>query len=67
MQNHRRNLAAGGCETGRVQRSVRAVSWEIPELCYGEINPSAEHTAMLEAQGFRVTQNVAGIPTRRDG
>src|SRR3982751_6373397 len=37
--------------------------WEIPELCYGEFKSCAEHTAMLEAQGFRVTPNVAGIPT----
>ena len=37
--------------------------WEIPELCYGEFKSCAEHTAMLEAQGFRVTKNVAGIPT----
>ncbi len=37
--------------------------WEIPELCYGEIKSCAEHTAMLRDQGFRVTENVAGIPT----
>src|SRR6202453_2539879 len=37
--------------------------WEIPELCYSEFKSCAEHTAMLEAQGFRVTRNVAGIPT----
>jgi aminobenzoyl-glutamate utilization protein B len=37
--------------------------WEIPELCYGEVKSCAEHTAMLEAQGFRVTRDVAGIPT----
>ena len=37
--------------------------WGTPELCYGEFKSCAEHTAMLEAQGFRVTQNVAGIPT----
>ena len=37
--------------------------WEIPELCYGEFQSCAEHTAMLETQGFRVTKNVAGIPT----
>src|ERR1700754_201404 len=37
--------------------------WEIPELCYGEFQSCAEHTAMLEAKGFRVTRNVAGIPT----
>src|SRR6201993_1648982 len=37
--------------------------WEIPELCYTEFKSCAEHTAMLEAKGFRVTKNVAGIPT----
>jgi aminobenzoyl-glutamate utilization protein B len=37
--------------------------WEIPELCYGEFKSCAEHTAMLKTQGFRVTENVAGIPT----
>src|ERR1700704_2085898 len=37
--------------------------WEIPELCYGEFKSCAEHTAMLREQGFRVTENVAGIPT----
>ena len=37
--------------------------WEIPELCYGEFKSCAEHTAMLKAKGFRVTENVAGIPT----
>ena len=35
----------------------------MPELCYGELRSCAEHTAMLEQQGFRVTRNVAGIPT----
>ena len=37
--------------------------WGMPELCYGEFRSCAEHTAMLEQQGFRVTTNVAGIPT----
>ena len=37
--------------------------WGMPELCYGEVRSCAEHTAMLKAQGFRVTENVAGIPT----
>jgi aminobenzoyl-glutamate utilization protein B len=37
--------------------------WETPELCYSEFQSSAEHTAMLEKQGFRVTRDVAGIPT----
>ena len=35
----------------------------MPELCYGEFRSCAEHTAMLEQQGFRVTKDVAGIPT----
>ena len=37
--------------------------WGMPELCYGEFRSCAEHTAMLEKHGFRVTRNVAGIPT----
>jgi aminobenzoyl-glutamate utilization protein B len=37
--------------------------WGMPELCYSELRSCAEHTAMLEAQGFRVTRDVAGIPT----
>jgi aminobenzoyl-glutamate utilization protein B len=37
--------------------------WDTPELCYAERQSCAEHTAMLRAQGFRVTENLAGIPT----
>src|SRR4051812_1454814 len=37
--------------------------WEMPELCYTEFRSCAEHTSMLEAKGFRVTREVAGIPT----
>jgi aminobenzoyl-glutamate utilization protein B len=37
--------------------------WDTPELCYAEFRSCAEHTAMLEAKGFRVTREVAGIPT----
>ena len=37
--------------------------WEKPEIAYDEYESTAEHTAMLQAQGFRVTENVAGIPT----
>src|ERR1700712_4459477 len=36
--------------------------WETPELCYTEFRSCAEHTSMLEAKGFRVTREVAGIP-----
>jgi len=34
-----------------------------PELLYAERRSCAEHRAMLEAEGFRVTDNAAGIPT----
>ena len=37
--------------------------WDNPEIAYDEHQSTAEHTAMLQAQGFRVTENVAGIPT----
>ncbi|WP_135470456.1 M20 family metallopeptidase [Crenalkalicoccus roseus] len=37
--------------------------WGMPELAYAEHRSCAEHTAMLEAEGFRVTRAVAGIPT----
>lgn len=35
----------------------------MPELLYAERRSCAEHKAMLEAEGFRVTENPAGIPT----
>ncbi|MCQ4158353.1 M20 family metallopeptidase [Roseomonas sp. GC11] len=37
--------------------------WEMPELAYAERRSCAEHKAMLEAKGFRITENLAGIPT----
>ncbi|HMK80693.1 MAG TPA: M20 family metallopeptidase [Xanthobacteraceae bacterium] len=37
--------------------------WGMPETCYAERRSCAEHTAELERQGFRVTKDVAGIPT----
>src|SRR6516225_9658843 len=37
--------------------------WAIPEVCYTEARSSAEHFAELRHQGFRITENVAGIPT----
>jgi aminobenzoyl-glutamate utilization protein B len=48
-------------QDGFVELSDRV--WGMPELCYGEFRSCAEHTAMLEQEGFRVTTNVAGIPT----
>lgn len=37
--------------------------WETPETCYMETQSAAAHREMLETQGFRITENVAGIPT----
>ncbi len=37
--------------------------WGTPELAYGEQRSVAEHIAMLEREGFRITRDVAGIPT----
>ena len=37
--------------------------WSMPELNYGEHRSAAEHKAMLEKEGFRVTENVSSIPT----
>ena len=41
--------------------------WETPETCYMEVQSAAQHREMLQAQGFRVTENVAGIPTAMIG
>ena len=39
--------------------------WGTPELCYGEFQSCAEHTAMLKAQGFRVTaEDISGVLKR---
>ncbi len=48
-------------QDGFIELSDRV--WGMPELCYGEFRSCAEHTAKLEQEGFRVTKNVAGIPT----
>jgi aminobenzoyl-glutamate utilization protein B len=37
--------------------------WELPEIAYGEYRSVAEHRALLEAEGFRVREQPAGIPT----
>ena len=37
--------------------------WGMPEIAYTEYKSVAEHTAMLRQEGFRVTENLAGIPT----
>src|SRR5262245_2960646 len=37
--------------------------WEVPEICYTEYRSVAEHRVMLEQEGFRIAENLAGIPT----
>ncbi len=37
--------------------------WDMPELNFQETRSAAEHAAMLRAEGFRVTEGLAGIPT----
>src|ERR1700724_821052 len=37
--------------------------WATPEVCYTGACSAAEHLAELRHQGFRITENVAGIPT----
>jgi aminobenzoyl-glutamate utilization protein B len=37
--------------------------WDRPEIAYNEYNSVAEHVATLREQGFRITENLAGIPT----
>src|SRR5436309_6002283 len=37
--------------------------WDTPELAYDEHRSVAAHLAAMEAQGFRVTKDVAGIET----
>src|SRR6185312_15863501 len=37
--------------------------WETPELAYGEHRSAAAHLEQLEREVFRITKDVAGIPT----
>ena len=37
--------------------------WGMPEIAYNEFRSVAEHVATLKAEGFRVTEGLAGIPT----
>ncbi|GFE49588.1 peptidase M20 [Roseobacter cerasinus] len=37
--------------------------FDTPETLFAEHKSVAEHTRMLEAQGFRITENAAGLPT----
>jgi len=37
--------------------------FDTPETLYAEFKSVAEHKQMLQSQGFRITENAAGIPT----
>ncbi len=37
--------------------------WGMPEIAYNEFKSVAEHIATLRDQGFRVTEELAGLPT----
>ncbi len=37
--------------------------FDMPEIAYTETRSCAEHTQMLRAEGFRIKENAAGIPT----
>lgn len=37
--------------------------WGMPEIAYTEFRSVAEHKAMLEQEGYRITEAPAGIPT----
>jgi metal-dependent amidase/aminoacylase/carboxypeptidase family protein len=56
-----RRRCPGGSSGWIIELSDRV--WGMPELAYAETRSAAEHKKMLDAQGFRVTENLAGIPT----
>lgn len=66
MQNH-------PLKTDLLERAIAAKAqgcidlsdriWDMPELRFEETRSAAEHLAMLRTEGFRVTENIAGIPT----
>jgi len=44
-------------------RALADAVWATPETCYREARSVAAHAAELKHQGFRVSENAAGIPT----
>ncbi|MDQ2092300.1 M20 family metallopeptidase [Marimonas arenosa] len=44
-------------------RALSDAVWAVPETCYAERKSAALHIKELEHQGFRITRNVADIPT----
>jgi aminobenzoyl-glutamate utilization protein B len=41
--------------------------WGTPELNFEEFRSSAEHARMIEAEGFRILEQIAGMPTAVGG
>ncbi|MBI3507994.1 MAG: amidohydrolase [Proteobacteria bacterium] len=41
--------------------------WDEPEINFQEQKAAARHAAMLEAEGFKVSRGVAGMPTAMEG
>lgn len=54
-------------EKGEAFAALADRVFDMPEVAYTETRSCAEHTRMLEAEGFRVARNVAGIPTAVTG
>ena len=54
-------LGVDAIKAGFIALSDRV--WATPEVCYTEARSCAEHLAELQRQGFRITENVADIPT----
>jgi aminobenzoyl-glutamate utilization protein B len=52
-------VAARGAKFGQISREI----WEHPEVGYQETRSAALLRDELKAAGFRITENVAGIPT----
>jgi aminobenzoyl-glutamate utilization protein B len=50
---------AGAARFGEISRLI----WEDPEIGYQEVKSAALLRDELKAAGFRITENVAGIPT----
>jgi len=54
-------LGVDAIKAGFIALSDRV--WATPEVCYTEARSCAEQLAELKRQGFRITENVADIPT----
>ena len=62
MQNTERIWSLVEAKRGPFQALADRV-WGMPEIAYTEYRSVAEHLATLKTEGFRITENLAGIPT----